>query len=93
MIEKLPINFEKQGIAFTRLKRVNRVCLYRREGKSSALPTYEVVKLRVLKAGLVNGVEYPEREAYPNNEQFGVLGWCFDSLALAEAKFEALPKV
>ena len=51
---------------------------------------YEVFKIRIRKAGIYFGKEYPAKEIYPNNEDFGENAFCTSSLQLAEQYYRKL---
>jgi hypothetical protein len=80
----------QKGWTFKQLQRSGRIAIY--EKRSESTVTYEVINIRVKKAASVkypNGtiVEYQAREAYPNDEQFGVFGWAYSHLADADKKY------
>jgi hypothetical protein len=66
------------------LQRSGRVALYCRSGH-----IYEVFIVQTREAGEVFGREYPAREVYPGNEDFGVTAWCYvdEKLALKRYKY------
>ena len=41
---------------------------------------YEIFKKKIAKAVTLKGVEYPEREKYPSDNDFGVWAWCCSSM-------------
>lgn len=41
---------------------------------------YEIFKKKIAKAVTLKGVEYPEREVYPNDNDFGKWAWCCSSV-------------
>ena len=53
---------------------------------------YEVFKVKVSPAAEIFGKQYPEREAYPANEEFGLTAWCFTDRERAMRRFETLLK-
>lgn len=74
-----------QAIESTQLQKHDNIYLYQREDN-----TYEVFTARVAQAGMVFNVEYPEREVYPNNEDFGKSAWCYTNKDQAIRKFNQL---
>lgn len=73
------------GITVTQLKRIGKLCLYQRDDE-----VYEVFYVKTRPAESVFGKDYPEREQYPNNEDFGQTAWCFKTKEMAERKFNTL---
>lgn len=63
----------------TLLKRTKRKAIYVRDDK-----IYEVFRIQVSPPTNMFGREYPEREVYPGNEDFGKNAWCFNNKGLAE---------
>jgi len=51
---------------------------------------YEVFKIKVSPPKSMFGKDYPEREVYPGNEDFGVWAWCFNNKTVAEETYENL---
>jgi len=38
---------------------------------------WEVFRIQTVEAGTVFGKDYPAREVYPGNEDFGATAWCY----------------
>lgn len=84
--ERLPL--KGLGIRNLEAKLVDRegdTCFYKRSDGY-----YEVFIVKVRKASKVYGKDYPDREIYPGNEEFGQRAWCFRSFKEAEDKFNSL---
>lgn len=82
--------FGANGLIYRRVKRDGLLAIYSVHSKSGKLYGFEVVILSVAPAAVIMGQEYPEREVYPCNEQFGVTGWYFPSRDDAEQRFQQL---
>ena len=63
----------------TLLKRTKHKAIYVRDDK-----VYEVFRIKVSPPTTMFGKDYPEREVYPGNEDFGSSAWCFNNKGLAE---------
>ncbi|MBL9169739.1 MAG: hypothetical protein JNN07_18505 [Verrucomicrobiales bacterium] len=71
--------------------RQGNVALYERKLLASgARPHWELVRIKTLKASVIHGKEYPRREVYPKDEDWGTLGWTLVSLDDAKERFAAL---
>ncbi len=53
---------------------------------------YEVFRIKVVKGGEAFGKMYPNREAYPGNEDFGAWAWAYCDKKLAMEMYENLPE-
>ena len=86
----LPPVIRKNGFEYTLILRTERKCVYRQR-VSENLYYFEVFVIRK-KPGQIfgQGREYPQREAFPKNEDFGKSAWTYHKLADALAKFELL---
>ncbi len=72
----------------TLISRIGRIAMYSR-GES----IFEVFKVQTKKAGDVFGKQYPDREIYPSNEDFGKTAWCYSSFERASSKFSELEEL
>lgn len=81
--------FRSRGFTYTQLKREGLAALYE-QCSPGGTPAYEVVHLLVSPAQDILGKPYPEREVYPNDEQWGKRGWTYSRLDKAEAAFARL---
>jgi hypothetical protein len=51
---------------------------------------YEVFKIKIHPPAELYGRSYPEREAYPSNEDFGKTAWTYTSLEKARKKYKKI---
>lgn len=72
-MKTIPTTFRKNGYDYTLLERVGNVAIYE-QAKGNKLFAYEVVKIRVRKAGLQFGKVCPEAERLPADEEWGMYG-------------------
>jgi len=84
MAEKLNEKINPRGTGIPKLsssliKRTKRKAMYLRSDGY-----YEVFKIKIRKAGIFFGKEYPDKEIYPNCEEFGQSAICTSSLKTAE---------
>lgn len=77
-----------QKVSSTKILRNNNLCLYKRSDD-----IYEVFFVNKNKEGILFGKHYPERESYPNNEDFGRTAWCYTSEEKARGKFYDLEQL
>ena len=87
---KLPLTIEVSGTGISNLtstlvERNPRKALYLRSDD-----VYEVFLIQIRKESEAFGNHYPEREAYPGNEDFGKTAWCYNSPQRAKAKYSKL---
>jgi hypothetical protein len=90
-MKKLELNFETNAdqtgkMRFIQLERCDTVALYRRDRMDGKVFSYELFKIKVVKAGtkLPNGkVVEEDYEKYPTKHNFGVWAWEFKSLTIA----------
>jgi hypothetical protein len=73
------------GLTATLVERTKRKAMYLRSDGC-----YEVFKIRIAKACTIEDREYPEREVYPSNEDFGKFAWAFNSKDLAYERYQIL---
>ena len=85
-------NADKTGLqTFKQLKRDGRVCLYRREKPDGSIFGYEVIVVKLTKAGTTfpNGVVVPEdTESYGGAHSFGRSAYFCSTLQRAEERFK-----
>ncbi len=90
-MKKLELSFETNAdqtgkMRFIQLERCDTVALYRRDRLDGTTFSYELFKIKVVKAGtkLPNGkVVEEDYEKYPTKHNFGVWAWEFKSLTIA----------
>lgn len=74
-----------QNRTLKQLKREGNVAIYELFGRGRVLYGYEVVIVKIHPAETILGREYPEREGYPANEDWGDLAWSYGSNHLKDA--------
>ena len=89
-IERLPDEVQVRGTGIPDLtarliERHNQLCMYERSDF-----VFEVFFVRVQKEAEIFGREYPTKEVYPSNEDFGATAWCYKDLEAAKKKFRRL---
>ncbi len=89
-IERLPDEVQVRGkgipdLTARLIERHNQLCLYERSDF-----VFEVFFVRVQKEAEIFGREYPTKELYPGNEDFGVMAWCCKDGEKAKRKFNRL---
>jgi hypothetical protein len=80
---------------FTQEKRSGNVCIYRRNKLNGDLVGFEVIVIKVVKAGTpLPGGNFVEKdyEKYPGAKSFGLTGWYYKTLQEAEKRFTNLLK-
>ena len=70
-MKKLETEFTKDIFTYKQLKRTDRVAMYAQYFEDKLIST-EIFKIRVAPEQELFGKLLPEREIYPNNEQFGI---------------------
>src|SRR6267378_2132639 len=88
-MELLETELKVQNRTLKQIKRQGRVALYELYGANGMLYGFEVVFIKIAKARNVFGKDYPEREVYPGNEDWGSLAWSYgrNDRDLAEETF------
>jgi hypothetical protein len=88
---KLKITYLCNGLLLNQIKRSTGAALYSvRTDENSPIIGYETIKITIAKPRTIFGKTYPEREHYPNNEEFGALGWAWNNLESAEKHYNEL---
>jgi hypothetical protein len=93
-MQVLELELKAQNRTLKQLKREGRVAIYELLSRGSLLYGYEVIIVKILSATNIMGRDYPEREGYPANEDWGDLAWSYPNTALESAikRFEGLVK-
>jgi len=73
------------GLKAKLLKKSGKVYMYERN-----YGCYEVFIVRVAPEKAAFGMNYPEREVYPSNEDFGKTAWCYNKMVNAEKRYRSL---
>jgi hypothetical protein len=95
-MKTLEKQFTARGWHFTQLARVSNAALYakRKAEWPSDKFNYEVIRVSYNKATTATfggvRVDYPERETYPSDHQWGQKGWTYSDEDMARAKFRSL---
>ena len=89
-IQLVPVEFGANGMQYRQIKRNGRIAMYAVIGKAGKRYGSEVVILAVHPACSIMGRDYPDREVYPHNEDFGLTGWYYQSDEDAERRFRSL---
>jgi len=85
-MQLLKTSFRKNGYNYELLKREGTVCLFEQFKSIGSTRYYEVLIVRLLKERYINKKKIPAREALPSNNMFGVYGWGYDTLEMAQQK-------
>jgi hypothetical protein len=62
-----------RNLTFSLVERTDKKAIYMRSDN-----VYEVFYVKISRERFVFGNDYPEKEAYPGNEDFGKTAWCFN---------------
>ena len=104
---KLPKNISKSAFILKRYERQGKYAIYEKILKSEYVVFrakhdllegdvtigWEVIIVSQKEAGEIMGRQYPKREVYPGNEQFGSHAWTFNDFSDANRKYRSLFKV
>jgi hypothetical protein len=82
----------QKDVTFTQLTRKNNIAVYERTSDKLVNKSYEVIIIKERKSAMFKGVEIPEREVYPSDEDFGSTGFAYATKEQAYKKFEVLIK-
>ena len=84
----------QKGFSFSLIKRNFNICVYKKSDSESDKFWFEVIVVRVQKENTfkIGGVyvKFSAKELYPNDELFGLYGWCFSDEDSALTKFNQL---
>ena len=86
----LPKRFTKKGFTYKQLKRVGMKAIYEQSREGHTCVSYETIKIGSHNGYELGGQKIPAGEAYPSTSQWGIAGWTFQDLNLAEAKFKKI---
>jgi len=84
-MQKLELIIKGNGTIHTQLERTEKAAIY-----ETGRGDFEVMKIKVSKAAEVFGKEYPEREVYPSNEDFGHTAWYYMDKERAYAMYNRI---
>ena len=86
-MQKLEESYNSHGREFKLVKRDVNKAMFRSDSDGIV----EVFKIKVLPPTEIYGRSYPEREGFPNDEDFGKIAFCYTSnYELAEDKYQSL---
>jgi hypothetical protein len=92
-MKKLAEKINRNGYIYTQLKRGERAAIYEQifeDLEESFCIGYEVFKIRIGKSKVVFGVELPEKEKFPSDEDFGKWAWTYRDLNKAMEKYNGI---
>jgi hypothetical protein len=76
-MKPLKTEFKYQGRTVRQLDRSAGAALYELRNKAEVLYGYKVIEIKIHPEQTIMGTVYPEREAYPKDEDWGVHAWSF----------------
>jgi hypothetical protein len=88
-MKKLAEEINRNGFLYKQIKRSERGAIYEQifndfDHKTIA---YEVFKIKIGKPKIVFGVELPEKEKFPGDDDFGKWAWTYPDIEKALNKF------
>ena len=95
-MKPLSDTFRKNGFNYVRIMREGNIALYAQRLKDGPIEkdakclAYEVFKVKQNPDYIMAGTLIPAHESAPGNEEFGRLGWSFNTLERAKAKFNEM---
>jgi hypothetical protein len=91
-MQKLETEIMLSSRILRQVKRGKRCALYSVHNKAGTLYGHEVIRIKVAEPMVAFEREYPLRELYPGNEEWGRLAWSYGTQQTAEAEkaFECL---
>ena len=83
---------KRSGYTYELLKRTDKAAIYKQipDEPESKNIYYEVFKIRISKAKVMFGVELPEKEKFPSDEDFGRSAWACVTLERAEEIYDRI---
>lgn len=89
-MKTLPTTIKKYGFTHTQIAREGMFAVYEKTKPTMTNPSYEVIRITVAKPCHRFGTDYPEREMYPCDSDWGKLGWTETSKERAFNRMDAL---
>jgi hypothetical protein len=89
-MKTLPKTIQNKGFNLKQLKRVGDKAIYEQTKKGQDAKSYEVIRIGKHNGYELGGAKIAPAETYPGSSQWGINGWTFTDLALAEKKFKSL---
>lgn len=92
-MKKLQDVYTKKGFVYTLLERTNEKAIYSQHDENGKLIGHEIFLIQIAKENEAFGTVFPERERYPNDNDFGVTAWSVGrDLDVAMTKYANLEK-
>jgi hypothetical protein len=89
-IKKLPHRLRKNGFTYSQVMVCGEYRIYEQDYNSGirhnatefspTIKCYEIFKVKVRPAEIISGIQYPEREVFPKDEDFGKTAWSMREL-------------
>jgi len=90
-VQEMKETYHFNGLCQKLIKRSNNIAMYSVHlEENSPITGYEVFRIKFGKAESIRGKDYPEREVYPSNEDFGRIAWSWNSFEKANEQYEML---
>lgn len=92
-MKKLAEKINRNGYIYNQLKRGEKAAIYEQIFEDLGETTriaYEVFKIRIGKSKIVFGVELPEKEKFPSDEDFGKWAWTYVDVNKAMEKYNQI---
>ena len=83
----------RNGYIYKQLKRTDKAAMYSQsdaEDREADFKAFEVFKIKIGKAKVVFGVELPEKEKFPSDEDFGKWAWTYTDYEKAIDRFNKI---
>jgi hypothetical protein len=83
----------RNGYIYKQLKRTDKAAMYSQsdaEDLEADFKAFEVFKIKIGKAKVVFGVELPEKEKFPSDEDFGKWAWTYTDYGKAMDRFNKI---
>lgn len=74
-MRRLDIEYKTNGTEYKLFRRSEKVALYKQYSKEGDLIAYELFKIHKRPQETIKGIDYPEREIFASNQQFGLDAW------------------
>ena len=92
-MKELADDINRNGYIYKQLKRTDKAALYSQsvaDDRDSKFEAFEVFKIKIGKAKIVFGVELPEKEKFPSDEDFGKWAWTYTDYHKAIDRFNKI---
>lgn len=93
-MKKLSDVVQKNGYTYTQIKRGGKAVIYSQKPSDPEIigthEYFEVFKIKISPPKTVFGVELPEKEKFPSDEDFGKWAWSCPNYDSAVAKFNKI---